>query len=301
MPSAAIRTDTAALLRQALDSLEGTRLPWPTLDDLWRLLMSDYIAQGRVTAVRAQQSFHHLRAHFGTDPLDDVTAESFRYVELRRNAGAAPASIRRDLAVLKRALHLAAQRGLISSVPHLPTVQVRNARSGYLKPGDLEALLVALPDYLRGPVAFAAITGMRRSEFSRLTWKEVDLEATVVRLGADRTKNRCARIVPFGKNQVLRRILYDAAAKRADGCAYVFHEAGRPLGDFKRAWATATKKAGLPGLLVHDLRRSAARSLLRAGVPVPTVMALLGWKSSAMLTRYAIQSETDLADALGAL
>jgi hypothetical protein len=45
----------------------------------------------------------------------------------------------------------------------------------------------------------------------------------------------------------------------------VFHRDGEPVAEFRKSWATACKKAGCPGTLVHDLRRSAARNLIRSG------------------------------------
>jgi hypothetical protein len=50
-------------------------------------------------------------------------------------------------------------------------------------------------------------------------------------------------------------------------------------------------------LVLHDLRRSGARTLIRAGVPEDVVMKMGGWKTRSMLTRYNIVDTSDIADA----
>ena len=56
-------------------------------------------------------------------------------------------------------------------------------------------------------------------------------------------------------------------------------------------WRTACEQAGYPGKLFHDFRRSAVRSLERAGVPRSTAMAMVGHKTESIYRRYAIVDE----------
>ncbi len=60
---------------------------------------------------------------------------------------------------------------------------------------------------------------------------------------------------------------------------------------------TACKGAGRPGLLLHDLRRSAVRNLERAGISRSVAMKLTGPKTEAVYRRYAIVAESDLREA----
>jgi hypothetical protein len=54
---------------------------------------------------------------------------------------------------------------------------------------------------------------------------------------------------------------------------WVFHDdEGRPIGDFRKAWRTAGRVSGIR-VLVHDLRRSAVRNMIRVGIPEHTAIA----------------------------
>ena len=64
-----------------------------------------------------------------------------------------------------------------------------------------------------------------------------------------------------------------------------------------RAWQRARDKAGLPGRIPHDFRRTAVRNLEQAGVPRSVAMKLTGHKTEAVYRRYAIVSPGDLRSA----
>lgn len=86
--------------------------------------------------------------------------------------------------------------------------------------------------------------------------------------------------------------------ERVESCPYVFHRRGARINDFYRVWCTARDKAGLPGLLFHDARRTAVRNMDRAGVPRQTAKQITGHKTDAVYNCYRIVNEQDIREGM---
>jgi integrase len=199
----------------------------------------------------------------------------------------------------------------------------RNARKGFFEREALEAVCAYLRPELAALARAAYITGWRKSELRSRQWPHVDFAAGWLRLEPEETKNREGRQFPLIPE--LRAVLegqrgrVDAIQKETGRIVpWIFaREDGAPIGDFKKAWATACVKAGffhvepvgeakdgeppktrkVPTKLVHDFRRSAVRNLIRAGIPETTAMEMTGHKTRAVFKRYAIVDEGMLKEA----
>jgi integrase len=95
----------------------------------------------------------------------------------------------------------------------------------------------------------------------------------------------------------LRARGFERSDKTLSSSGFVFHSGGAPIGDIRKAWATACKKAGVAGRLFHDLRRTLIRNAIRGGVPERVAMAMSGHKTRAVFDRYYIVNEDDLRQA----
>lgn len=80
---------------------------------------------------------------------------------------------------------------------------------------------------------------------------------------------------------------------RAPPAAGLWNRRGRLIRGFRLV--KAGKKAGIPGPLFHDLRRSAIRSRERAGVPRSVAVKLTGHRTESIRRRYAIVAESHVA------
>jgi integrase len=135
-----------------------------------------------------------------------------------------------------------------------------------------------------------------------LTWRQVDFKVEVVRLEPGTTKNGEGRTVFMTAE--LKGLLEDQwamtmAIERQAGqiIPEVFHRNGKPIRSFKVAWQGACKRAGQPGRLFHDFRRTAVRNMVRAGIPERVAMQMSRHKTRSVFDRYHIVSEGDLREA----
>jgi integrase len=138
---------------------------------------------------RLERFFGDWKAvHVSTDAAD-------RYAANRLEEGAAPATVNRELACLRRMLNLAVRAGMLLEVPRIELLQENNVRTGFVEPAEMAKLVAELPEHLRPLAITGYVTGWRVGELLSRRWRHVDLEAGWLRLDPGETKNRDCQAV----------------------------------------------------------------------------------------------------------
>lgn len=267
----------------------------------------------------------HLRPFFGAMKAANVGTDAIRrYIEHRqkpdkrqyqdakgnkRERAYPPASngtINRELALLRRSYNLGkrATPPKVGAVPYIPMLAENPPRKGFFEHDAFLAVRRALDEEIKPVITFAYYTGCRRGEILALVWPQVDFAERVVRLEPGETKNDEARTIPLVPELYeMLLMLKETRDRYFPASSWVFSRVGEQIKDFRGAWDSACKKAGLVDAngdaqkLFHDLRRTGVRNLIRAGVPERVAMTISGHKTRAVFDRYNIVSESDLKDA----
>jgi integrase len=303
------RADAVKLLKRRMAEIGQGRLLGPdiektTFEDLASMLLADYRANGRRSLKRVEDAIAHLRRYFKDSKALDIRADGVTaYITNRQEEGAAAATINRELAALKRAFTIAVRAGRVAQRPHIQMLQENNRRKGFFEEDQYRAVLDRSPEDLRPPISVAYITGWRiTSEILTRQKHHVDLAAGWLRLEPGETKNGEGRnfpLVPELRIVLERQLERTRSLELATGqiIPWLFHRKGKPIKDFRGAWETACRGAGVPGRIPHDFRRTAVRNLERSGVPRSAAMAMVGHKTEAIYRRYAIADEVLLREA----
>ena len=314
-----IGTKSAAIRlyrKRKTEVLEGKKLPSDLrsitrIEDIAPALARDYRINNRKSIDSAERRLNlHLLPHFAKRIASEVTPSDIAgYVDKRKSAGAANATINRELAALKRIFNLAKSNNQINELPKFPKRLEENApRTGFIEEPQYRKLLSHADElWLKAVLATAYTFGFRRSELLNLRVRNIDLLGKRISLDAGTTKNKKARLVVMTP-EVAALIELCIYAKTPDDFVFT-RDGNRAVLSFKEGWYVLCEKAQLgrfvkvdgklkwKGLLFHDLRRSAVRNMVRAGIPESVAMKISGHKTRSVFERYNITAEDDLKDA----
>ena len=284
------------------------------------IAVEKYILEKTATRKRSirndRMALARLKAFLGPDmPLAEITPQRISDYRVKRltehseriDRPVAPASVNRDLSILRGLLRLAAEEwGVLAKVPRIRLEREPEGRLRFLAEDEATRLLAACRNrsakgghnpHLAAIVTIALHTGMRKGEIMGLEWERVDSARGVILL--ERTKSGKRREVP------MNRAVYEALtslSRPEDGAGPVFRTAGGGAwGSIRTAFERACRTAKLVDFHFHDLRHTFASWLVMRGRPLKEVQELLGHKTITMTMRYAHLSPDRLREAVAAL
>lgn len=229
----------------------------------------------------------HLMPYFASFKACEITGdELLRYVSKRKKDGRANATINKEIAILRRAFVFSEIKA-----PKFSKLPESTPREGFFSQEEFSTLYNHLPKHIQPIALIGYWTGCRLGEILNLRWRQVDLEARTIRLRPNETKSGWGRVIPMPQSVV------DSLKTLGRESEWIFIYRGQPIRSIKTGWATACKQCGVRRLF-HDLRRTAVRNLVRAGVPERVAMEISGHRTRSIFDRYNIVGEGELLRAI---
>jgi len=223
----------------------------------------------------------HLDNEFEEKTIQDITLWDIEKWKAKRKEKVKPATVNRELALVKSLFSKAVEWGKIKESPakkvKLLKLKGSDRRVKFLMADEVQKLISNCSNKIRAVVIIALNTGMRRSELLDLKWDQVNFEQGILTL-LD-TKNNDRRDIPM--NETVKNTLR-AMERRGP---YIFDGITPQI--IKYGFSDARIKAGRPDLRFHDLRHCFASGLVMEGVDLNTTRELLGHRDLKMTLRYA--------------
>jgi integrase len=304
------------------------------VDELIADLISDYRVNSHKSIADVERRWKlHLMAFFGRLRACDLATDRVRrYIDARLDEGAQAATINRELALLKRAFNLAREctPPKVKIVPYIPMLKESNVRRGFIEPsayGRLAEHCGRVGLWMRALLECGYTYGWRHEELLDLRGRQVDLLAGTIRLDPGTTKNDQGREVSMTRS--VRELLTECVRNKQPEAHVFTREDGKPVLDFRGTWSSICCMTGVGqlicpkcdqavdtdkhcascgrdwarddlkyrGLIFHDLRRTAVRNMVRAGISERVAMSISGHKTRSVFDRYHIVAPSDLRDA----
>ena len=235
-------------------------------------------------------SLKHLNPYFRETKLTSISSKMIsRYKVLRKDEGAAPGSINKELAMLSKAFSLSVKEWewlRDNPVSRVQREKLDNEIDRWLTDDEEVRLLENCPKWLGEIVVFGLHTGLRKEELLSLEWSRVSLLRKTILI--KETKNGKPKTLPL--NKVGLGILEQRSKVRSIKNDLVFFTRnGTKLSGYnlRRAFNDARIRAKIENFRFHDLRHTFATRLAQAGVDLYMISKLLGHRDIKNTQRYS--------------
>lgn len=243
----------------------------------------------KVTApAQMGRSIYALTGFWQEKEVAEVTPQNcIKYAEKR---GRAPGTVRRELGVLQAAINWSHKNGRLTRSGAVPLPECPEPRDRWLTRQEAARLIRASRTqkarlYLPLFILIGLYTGRRKEAILSLRWPQVDLDAEVIDFeiaGRHRTKKKRGKVpIPARLLPHLRR-----ARQRGTDLGYVLHIDGERIGNIKKGFAAACRRAGLERVSPHTLRHTAATWLMRSGVKTWEAAGFLAMSEKTLIALY---------------
>lgn len=253
----------------------------------WLIETSD-----KATHLEDKRKLAWMHQYLGDYVLNDINQDVIDKIRSVKLKEVSKATTNRYLALIRSILIRARDEWeWIDKAPKIRLFKESNSRERSLTFDQVKCLMGELPAHQRETAMFALATGLRQRNVLELEWSQVNLELRHAWIHAGQSKNRRPIAVPL--NDTAIQVLQRQAGKHE---TRVFTYLGRPLKAANtKAWSNALKRAGITDFRWHDLRHTWATWQRQAGTPTHELQRLGGWRTGAMVERYAHLAPEDLA------
>lgn len=253
------------------------RLPQMNLDITFGALAARFIANGMSTPYSVDR-LHHLMPFFADLPVRDINqslTRKYRQDRYAHNPSLKPATVNRDLSVLRRVLYWGVEEGLLSSNPigRLRLERERRTKRPVMSLREEQLLFAASPEHLRRIITCALHTGMRRGEILSQRWEDIDFDNRILHVSHSKTPEGESREIP------LTGRLYVMLLANRKNHGPVFTYGGDAIKIIKTTWASSLRRSGIRHFRFHDLRHTANTRMMLAGVLQEVRREILGHTS----------------------
>jgi len=269
-------------------------------------MMDRYLIE-HVSKKKSKRSYEgyvrNLRTFFEDYKLSEITADLIlKYREKRAEGGVKPATVNRDLAIMKNAFNRATYKwepswATVNPVKKVEMLAENNERDRWLSKEEVDRLKAACPGWLWEICLFAIHTGLRQGELLSLRWPMVDMARKVIVIPRPFTKNKEPKTVPL--NDYAMKVLKKRPRSiKTDLVFYTSNHSQYRGRNVDRSFSIALAKAGIKDFRFHDLRHTCATWLLHSGADIYEVQKILGHKNGEITKRYAHHSAETLRGAM---